>query len=75
MSGTTRRDTRWWTLAAVSLATFMTTLDNNVVNVALPTIQRDLGLSIAGLEWVVSGYILVFAGLMLAGGRLADVYG
>jgi len=66
---------RWWVLAAVSLATFMTYLDNNVVNVALPTIQRDLGLSIAGLEWIVSGYILVFAGLMLVGGRLADVYG
>jgi EmrB/QacA subfamily drug resistance transporter len=66
---------RWWVLAAVSLATFMTYLDNNVVNVALPTIQRDLGLSISGLEWIVSGYILVFAGLMLVGGRLADLFG
>jgi EmrB/QacA subfamily drug resistance transporter len=66
---------RWWALAAVSLATFMTYLDNNIVNVALPTIQRSLGLSLAGLEWIVSGYILVFAGLMLVGGRLADVYG
>ena len=69
------RDRRWWALAAVSLATFMTYLDNNVVNVALPTIQQALGLSLAGLEWIVSGYILVFAGLMLVGGRLADVYG
>ena len=68
-------DRRWWTLVAVSLATFMTYLDNNVVNVALPTIQRDLGLTISGLEWVVSGYMLVFAGLLLAGGRLADVFG
>jgi len=66
---------RWWALAAVSLATFMTYLDNNVVNVALPTIQRSLGLGLAGLEWIVSSYILVFAGLMLVGGRLADVYG
>jgi EmrB/QacA subfamily drug resistance transporter len=66
---------RWWTLVAVSLATFMTYLDNNVTNVAIPTIQRDLHLSIAGLEWVVSSYILMFAGLMLAGGRLADVFG
>ncbi|WP_433368612.1 MFS transporter [Streptosporangium sp. CA-115845] len=66
---------RWWALGAISLATFMTYLDNNVVNVALPTIQRDLGLSISGLEWIVSGYILVFAGLMLVGGRLADVFG
>ncbi|GAA3091839.1 MFS transporter [Streptosporangium carneum] len=68
-------DRRWWALGAISLATFMTYLDNNVVNVALPTIQRDLGLSISGLEWIVSGYILVFAGLMLVGGRLADVFG
>ncbi|MEW9528616.1 MFS transporter [Microbispora sp. NPDC049125] len=66
---------RWWALAAVSLATFMTYLDNNVVNVALPTIQRDLGLTISGLEWIVSAYILVFAGLLLVGGRLADVFG
>ena len=66
---------RWWTLVAVALATFMTYLDNNVTNVAIPTIQRSLHLSVAGLEWVVSSYILVFAGLLLAGGRLADVYG
>jgi len=46
-----------------------------VTNVAIPTIQRSLHLSIASLEWVVSSYILVFAGLMLAGGRLADLYG
>ena len=66
---------RTWTLIAVALATFMTYLDNNIVNVALPVIQRDLHLSTAGLEWIVSGYILVFASLLLAGGRLADVYG
>ena len=66
---------RWWTLVAVGLATFMTYLDNNVTNVAIPTIQRSLHLSIAGLEWVVSSYVLLFAGLLLPGGRLADVYG
>jgi EmrB/QacA subfamily drug resistance transporter len=66
---------RWWILVAVSLATFMTYLDNNVTNVAIPTIQRSLHLSIAGLEWVVSSYILVFAGLLLFGGRMADIYG
>ncbi|GAA1023996.1 MFS transporter [Acrocarpospora pleiomorpha] len=66
---------RWLALTAVALATFMTYLDNNVVNVALPTIQRELGLSISGLEWIVSAYILVFAGLLLVGGRLADVFG
>ena len=63
------------TLLAVALATFMTYLDNNIVNVAIPAIQRDLHLSTSGLEWIVSGYILVFASLLLAGGRLADVYG
>jgi len=66
---------RWWALAAVSLAAFMTYLDNNIVNVAIPTIQRSLHLSTAGLEWVVSSYLLTLAGLLLAGGRLADVYG
>ncbi|NUR91821.1 MAG: DHA2 family efflux MFS transporter permease subunit [Nonomuraea sp.] len=66
---------RWWALAAVTLGTFMTYLDNNVANVALPTIQRDLGLTISGLEWITSSYILVFAGLMLVGGRLADLFG
>ncbi|MGZ4507931.1 MAG: MFS transporter [Blastococcus sp.] len=69
----TRR--RSWALLAVALATFMTYLDNNIVNVAIPAIQRDLHLTTSALEWVVSGYILVFAGLLLAGGRLADAYG
>ncbi|WP_225878449.1 DHA2 family efflux MFS transporter permease subunit [Spongiactinospora rosea] len=66
---------RWWALGAVALGSFMTYLDNNVVNVALPTIQREMGLTLSGLEWIASSYILVFAGLMLAGGRLADVFG
>jgi EmrB/QacA subfamily drug resistance transporter len=64
-----------WALLAVALATFMTYLDNNIVNVAIPDIQHELGLSTAGIEWVVSGYILTFAGLLLAGGRLADRFG
>ena len=66
---------RWWALGVVSLATFMTYLDNNIVNVAIPTIQRSLHLSVSGLEWVVSSYLLTLAGLLLVGGRLADVYG
>ncbi len=70
-----KRSRRWWALAAVSLAAFMTYLDNNVTNVAIPTIQRSLHLSDAGLEWVVSSYLLTLAGLLLVGGRLADVYG
>src|ERR1035438_4697031 len=73
--GSTSRSNRWWTLAAVSLAAFMTYLDNNVINGAIPTIQRSLHLSVSGLEWVVSSYLLTLAGLLLVGGRLADVYG
>jgi len=69
------KNRRWWALVAVALGTFMTYLDNNVVNVALPSIQRDLQLSISGLEWIASAYVLVFAGLLLAGGRVADVLG
>src|SRR6202012_1827727 len=53
----------------------MTYLDNNITNVAIPTIQHSLHLSVSGLEWVVSSYLLTVAGLLLAGGRLADVYG
>jgi EmrB/QacA subfamily drug resistance transporter len=66
---------RWWALTAVSLATLMSYLDNNVVNVALPTIQHSLHLSVSGLEWIVSSYLLVLGGLLLVGGRVADVYG
>src|SRR5579863_1403193 len=66
---------RWWALTAVSLATVMTYLDNNVINVALPTIQHSLHLSVSGLEWIVSSYLLVLGGLLLVGGRVADVFG
>jgi EmrB/QacA subfamily drug resistance transporter len=74
-AGEQRDSRRWWALAAVSLAAFMTYLDNNITNVAIPTIQHSLHLSVSGLEWVVSSYLLTVAGLLLAGGRLADVYG
>ena len=66
---------RWWTLGAVSLGLFMIMLDNTVVNVALPSIQHDLGLSLSELEWVVAGYALTFAAFMLTGGKLADLLG
>ena len=67
--------TRWWALTAVSLATLMTYLDNNIVNVALPTIESSLHVGTSGLEWIVSSYLLVLGGLLLVGGRIADVYG
>ncbi|GAA4978452.1 EmrB/QacA subfamily drug resistance transporter [Nonomuraea thailandensis] len=76
VTGARRRPARVWALYLVTgLAGFMTTLDNTVVTVAVPSIQRDLGAGLAALEWVATGYILTFAGLMLAGGRLADVHG
>jgi EmrB/QacA subfamily drug resistance transporter len=53
----------------------MIMLDNTVVNVALPSIQRDLGADLSELEWIVTGYALTFASLMLVGGKVADAYG
>lgn len=53
----------------------MLLLDMTVVNVALPTIQHDLGFSSSGLAWVVNGYVLMAGGLLLLGGRLADLFG
>src|SRR5512132_2109775 len=66
---------KWFTLAAVSFGLFMIMLDNTVVNVALPSIQRDLNAKLSELEWIVTGYALSFAALMLIGGKLADAYG
>jgi EmrB/QacA subfamily drug resistance transporter len=71
----TSENRKWWTLAAVSLALFMIMLDNTVVNVALPSIQRDLGAKLSELEWIVSGYALTFASLLLTGGKLGDLLG
>ena len=66
---------KWWTLGAVAFGLFMIMLDNTVVNVAIPAIQRDLGVGLSELEWVVAGYALSFAALMLTGGKLADLMG
>ena len=66
---------KWWTLGAVSFGLFMIMLDNTIVNVALPSIQSDLNIGISELEWVVNGYALTFAVLMLTGGKLADLFG
>jgi EmrB/QacA subfamily drug resistance transporter len=66
---------KWWTLGAVAFGLFMIMLDNTVVFVALAAIQSDLKISQSELEWVVSGYALTFAVLMLTGGKLADLLG
>jgi EmrB/QacA subfamily drug resistance transporter len=71
----TDQNRKWWTLGAMCFALFMIMLDNTVVNVALPSIQKDLGASISGLEWTINGYTLSFAVLLATGGRLGDIFG
>jgi EmrB/QacA subfamily drug resistance transporter len=66
---------RWWALGAMCFALFMIMLDNTVVNVALPSIQRGLHASTASLEWTVNAYTLSFAVLLVTGGRLGDLFG
>src|SRR3712207_7022779 len=66
---------KWFTLAAVAFGLFMIMLDNTVVNVALPSIQRDLGIGLSELQWIVTGYALTLAALMLIGGKLEDLLG
>jgi EmrB/QacA subfamily drug resistance transporter len=66
---------KWWTLGAMCFALFMLMLDNTVVNVALPSIQDDLGSSLSSLEWTVNGYMLSFGVLLVTGGRLGDIFG
>jgi EmrB/QacA subfamily drug resistance transporter len=66
---------KWWTLWALCFALFMIMLDNTVVNVALPAIQHDLGISRSELEWTVAAYALTFASFLLTGGKLGDLLG
>ena len=66
---------RWWALALLCGAFFMVILDATIVLVALPSIQADLGFSAQGLQWVLSAYALTFGGLLLLGGRAADLLG
>ncbi|MGO9820708.1 MAG: MFS transporter, partial [Solirubrobacteraceae bacterium] len=68
-------NSRWWTLGAMCFALFMIMLDNTVVNVALPSIQRDLHATLSALEWTVNAYTLTFAVLLVTGGRLGDIFG
>ena len=66
---------RWWALGVLCLALVVVSLDNTILNVALPTLQRKLDTSASQLEWVVDAYMLVFAGLLLTCGSLADRFG
>jgi EmrB/QacA subfamily drug resistance transporter len=66
---------KWWTLLVVCLATFMLLLDVTIVNVALPSIEQDLGASFSDLQWVVDAYALTLAAFLLTSGSLADLFG
>src|SRR3989440_9496515 len=66
---------RWWALAVLCLSLFVIVLDNTILNVALPALVRDLNASTSSLQWIVDGYTLVFAGLLLTAGSLGDRFG
>ena len=66
---------RWWTLAVLCLSLLVMGLDNTILNVALPTLQRDLDASSSQLQWIVDVYMLLFAGVLLTAGSLGDRFG
>lgn len=71
----TERNRRWWAVVAMALTALLITIDFNGLTVALPTIGRDLDTSTAGLQWTVNAYLLTAAALMVAAGRMADIFG
>src|SRR3954470_13666580 len=66
---------RWWMLLVLCLSVLLVTIDNTIVNVALPTLSKDLSASTSGLQWIVDAYTLVFAGLLLVAGHFGDRFG
>jgi EmrB/QacA subfamily drug resistance transporter len=72
---TTIHRRRWWTLAVLNLSLFAIIMDNTILNVALPTLAKDLRASGSDLQWIVDSYVLVFAGLLLSAGALGDRFG
>ena len=66
---------RWWTLAVVSVTVLLATIDETILNVAIPSLQRDLGASASSLLWIVNSYMLVFSGLLLTMGGVGDRFG
>jgi len=69
------RQSRWWILAALCVAQLMVILDATVVNIALPSAQRDLGFSNSNRQWIITSYALAFGSLLLLGGKLSDLAG
>src|SRR5919201_358489 len=75
MDAATVHRRRWAILGVLSLSVFLVVVDNTIVNVALPTLSRELDASTSQLQWIVDAYSLVFAGLLLAFGSLGDRFG
>ncbi|WP_158879452.1 MFS transporter [Amycolatopsis anabasis] len=73
--GTKVAGRRWWTLPVVSAAQLLVVLDGTIVNIALPSAQHDLGMSVTGRQWVITAYALAFGGLLLIGGRISSTFG
>jgi EmrB/QacA subfamily drug resistance transporter len=74
-AGTAPDPRRWWGLVIIALAQLMVVLDATIVNIALPSAQHDLGISDGDRQWVITAYTLAFGGLLLLGGRIADLVG
>ncbi|MYZ17814.1 MFS transporter, partial [Streptomyces sp. SID337] len=74
-TGGGRHEHRWLILAVIGIAQLMVVLDATIVNIALPSAQRDLGFSDGNRQWVVTAYALAFGSLLLLGGRIADLVG
>lgn len=66
---------RWWGLLFICISLVVISLDNTILNVAIPSISRDLGASASELQWIIDAYVLVFASLLLTMGALGDLYG
>ena len=75
MTHPTHHDKRWWALAVLAFAQFITIMDTSIIGVALPDIQAELGFSQEDLSWVFNAYVVAFGGLLLLGGRLSDLFG
>ena len=75
MSPTTQHDRRWLILALIGIAQLMIVLDLTIVNIALPSAQRDLGFSNDARQWIITAYALAFGSLLLLGGKLGDLFG
>ncbi|MEU9776715.1 MFS transporter [Streptomyces sp. NPDC047968] len=75
VTGTASDRRRWIALAIVMTAAFMDLVDATIVNIAIPSIERDLGASFGAIQWITAGYALAFAAGLITGGRLGDIYG